>query len=160
MNLAGFSATCPQHRMKKPSPLSGGTIWPDFSRKYSRVARPSVTLTARLPVCSQGLMFSSFPATWLGSHSLQKHLFCQQSQDPGRLIFPGQWRATSLKGHTIFSAWWLRPQPPQALRCLTFPWLQKSHFPQQRGLRGRVLKPSPGLRGQAQLPKLPQATRT
>ena len=36
-------------RMKKPSPLRGRTIWPDFSRKQSRVARTSVTLTARLP---------------------------------------------------------------------------------------------------------------
>ena len=45
---------------------------------------------------------SSFPPTWLGSHSLQKHLFCQQNQDLGRLIFPGQWRATSLEVYIIF----------------------------------------------------------
>lgn len=90
MNLATFWAPHPQHRMKKPSPFSGRAMWPDFSRKYSRVARPSVTLTARIPICSQGLMFSSFPPPWLGSHSLRKHLFCQHNQDPERLIFPGQ----------------------------------------------------------------------
>ena len=129
----------------------GRTIWPDFSRKQSRVTRTSVTLTARLS--------TRFPPTWLGSYPLQKHLFCHQNQDLGRLIFLGQWRAMSLEVYIIFSACLLRPQTPQPLSNFTFPWLRGKHFPLQHGVQGRGLKPNPGLRDQVQLPQLPQAAK-
>lgn len=114
-------SSLPTQRMQALSPRRGRTIWPGFSRKNSWVARPSVTLTARISICSQGPMFSSSAPTWLGLHSLQKLLLCQQIQDPERLIFLGQWRATSLKVYIIFSAW-QRSQPPKHLSGLTCPW--------------------------------------
>lgn len=98
----------------------GRTIWPDFSRKQSRVTRTSVTLTARLSTC--------FPPTWLGSYPLQKHLFCQQNQDLGRLIFLGQWRATSLEVYIIFFCMSTKTTDSPAFEQLHFSMASRETF--------------------------------
>lgn len=89
----------------KGTPAAGGrTIWPHSSGKHSHVVRPSVTLTARIPVCSHQPVLCRLRPNSVGSHSLREHLFCQQNQDLGRLIFPGQHRVASPEVCLIFSA--------------------------------------------------------
>lgn len=68
INLAGFWAPCPQQRIEETWPLGDRTIWSDFSRKYSHVSGPSVTLAVGISRTDVPQFSTHLSPFWLPQH--------------------------------------------------------------------------------------------